>query len=193
MQVNIMTIVWLLFYLINFNKNKMGICSTRFRTVIMNLNIIVFTIFWIGIIYYVSVDPNELSKYSTWQKTCTVITHFISPLSLFVISFFVMGEERYNYLDFYKRSEVYIVCIYSFLYMIYVYVRGKMYVNDGMVLWAWPYPFLDFQNLFVGKSVIGYMMLLSLVFVLWIIANQMLLILFNNLVHKFKTNKNTIN
>ncbi|WP_339020139.1 hypothetical protein [Spiroplasma endosymbiont of Atherix ibis] len=51
-QVNTMTIVWLIFYVLNFNKRNYGVTSTRFRITIMNLNLIVFIIFWVGIIYF---------------------------------------------------------------------------------------------------------------------------------------------
>ncbi|AUB31541.1 hypothetical protein [Spiroplasma floricola] len=192
-QVNIMTIVWLIFYVLNFNKRNYGVTSTRFRMTIMNLNLIVFIIFWVGIIYFFSIDPNELSRYTKGQIACTIVTHFIAPLTLIALYWFTMGEQKYNYLDLWKKWDLHITILYSFLYMIYVYVRGTMYEKDYFFAPAWPYPFLNFNNLFVGNSVVGYMLLLCVIFIIWIVAHHSLLIFINNLAYKNRNKNKTSN
>ncbi|AHI53123.1 hypothetical protein SCULI_v1c07820 [Spiroplasma culicicola AES-1] len=190
-QVNIATIVWLLFYLINFNKRTGGgITSNRFRMTIMNLNLVVFIIFWIGIIVYMNEDLNFLKLYTNWQIICTVVTHFICPLSLILIYFFTSGNEQYKYLNMWKYWDIYITYIYSFLYMIYVFTRGKIYGADNINIMKWPYPFLDFDNLFVGSSIIGYMVLITIVFVIWLSLNHWILIFINNCIYKIRKNNN---
>ncbi|WP_339020140.1 hypothetical protein [Spiroplasma endosymbiont of Atherix ibis] len=130
-----------------------------------------------------------MSRYTKGQITCTIITNFIAPLTLIALYWFTIGKEKYNYLDLWKRWDFWITILYSFLYMIYIYVRGTMYEKDYFFAPAWPYQFLNFSNLFVGKSVAGYMLLLTFIFIIWIICHHLLLIFINNLAYKNKIAK----
>ncbi|WP_169522266.1 hypothetical protein [Spiroplasma taiwanense] len=152
----------------------------------MNWNLIVFIIFWIGIIYYIHQDAEFISSYSKNQIICTIVTHFIAPLSLIIIYWFVMGNEKIEYFNMWKKFDIYIAMLYPLLYMFYIYIRGLMYEKDSLSFGAWPYPFLDFENLFIGNSIFSYMILLSVIFFFWITAHHLFLMYINNLAFKFK-------
>ncbi|WP_169918212.1 hypothetical protein [Spiroplasma monobiae] len=150
----------------------------------MNWNLIVFIIFWSGIIYYLNLSEDDVLQYTKGQAICTLVTHFIAPLSLLLLYFFTMGNELYKYSDLYKKSGIYLTILYPFLYMIYIYLRGEMYMKDGWIEPAWPYPFLDFSNPFIGTSTILYMLLLTVVFTVWIILHHVFLLFLNNTLFK---------
>ncbi|QBQ07440.1 hypothetical protein SGLAD_v1c02410 [Spiroplasma gladiatoris] len=181
-QVNIMTIVWLYFLIICFNKKQIGVTSEGFKTCIINWNLIVFIVFWIGIIYSLVTESDFLKSYTTNQIACTVATHFICPLYLIILFVFTTGYSKLSYINWIKERYIYISLAYPFLYMIYSYIRGLLFLQDGIS--EWPYEFLEFEkdNLLVGNSVFGYMMLVIVVFATWIISQHLIMICTNNLI-----------
>ncbi|WP_100671131.1 hypothetical protein [Mesoplasma coleopterae] len=184
-QVNIMTIVWLIIYIINFDKKeKHGILTDRFRMVIMNLNMLVFLIFWMGVVYYVKSGEDSIANYGTNQILCTIVTHLICPILLFIIYQFSMGNERYTY-NFYKKWDIYIVFIYAASYLAYVYIRGELYLQNNNT-GRYPYPFVDFQNLFIGNSVVLYVFYLIIVFFIWFSLHHLWLVYNNNIIFNIK-------
>ncbi|AGY41544.1 unknown lipoprotein [Mesoplasma florum W37] len=184
-QVNIMTIVWLIIYIINFDKKeKHGIITDRFRMTIMNLNMLVFLIFWMGVVYYVKSGEDSIANYGTNQIICTIVTHLICPILLFIIYQFSMGNERYEY-NFYKKWDIYIVFIYAASYLAYVYIRGELYLQN-LNTGRYPYPFVDFQNLFIGNSVWLYVLYLIITFFVWFSLQHLWLVYNNNLIQSIK-------
>ncbi|QEH61294.1 hypothetical protein SCHIN_v1c00960 [Spiroplasma chinense] len=182
-QVNIMTIVWLIFVVLCFDKEPRGLTSEGFKKTMMNWNLIVFIIFWAGIIFELK-DSNTklLDEYTISQIVCTVMTHFICTLALFFIFIFTTGHKKESYITWYKEKDIYFSLLYPFLYLFYVYIRGLIYLKDGEHIW--PYPFMEFEkdSLWLGTSVGGYMTLVVVVFVIWIVTQHILLIAVNNLV-----------
>ncbi|ASZ09225.1 hypothetical protein CK556_02575 [Mesoplasma chauliocola] len=190
-QVNIMTIVWLLIYIINFDNKKSGITTDRFRMVIMNLNMLVFLIFWMGVVYYIKTGQDSIVNYTNNQILCTIMTHMICPILLFIIYQFSMGNEKYSY-NFYKKWDIYLVFIYAISYLVYVYIRGELYLQNGRT-GRYPYPFVDFQNLFIGNSVWLYCLYLAIAFFIWFSLHHVWLVFNNNLIFKRKEYKRVIN
>ncbi|AOG61056.1 hypothetical protein SHELI_v1c11090 [Spiroplasma helicoides] len=198
-QVNIMSIVWLVFLVINYDRRGRGITSEGFTRSLLNWNLIVFIIFWIGIIYSFVEGEMKLNLYTKNQIACTIATHFVCPLYIFIMYLITSGTTKLSYTKFWKEKDIYIAGLYPFCYLFYVYFRGLIYMKDlshstiNGDRWyheqaTWPYPFTMFEKskLFVGNSVAGYIILLIVVFALWIYLQHIFLIWVNNAVHNFK-------
>ncbi|QGS51997.1 hypothetical protein [Spiroplasma tabanidicola] len=180
-HVNIMTIVWLFFQIFSYNKKPVGVTSEGFKFSLMNWNMIVFLVFWAGIIYSLVSEENMLSAYSKSQIACTIVTHFICPLILFIIFPITSCKQKLSYIKWIKQRDIYISCLYPVCYLFYIYIRGLIYLQDDIHLW--PYEFLDFEkeDLFLTNSVPLYIFIVIVVFGTWIVLQHLLLISVNNL------------
>ncbi len=182
-QVTIITIVWLLLFVIKSYRNQ-KIIESDFQISVINYNLLVFIIFWVGIIYSFANEKGFLENYSKNQVICTSITHFFLPTFLLVLYPFTAGNKYIDFKKIFKEKTFYKTMIYPIFYLFYILVRGKIYQNDKASENSWPYDFLNFDKLLIGNSLFGYIILLVLVFFIWLILHHWLIISINNLIYK---------
>lgn len=199
-QVNIITIIWLIFMVFRYNAKHNYFLKNKMQTIVMNWNMLVFVIFWIGIIMTFTSGEEKLAAYPATQLACTIITHFVCQLLLVIVYFFEVGNQKFLYKEIYKHKEIYLTILYPLLYLAFVAFRAALYkndqgfsaLNDWHEYYTWPYPFLNFDDLLFGNSVTLYVILLILVFIIWLLINHLVLITINNWSYNLKIKqKNT--
>ncbi|WP_425379505.1 hypothetical protein [Spiroplasma endosymbiont of Stenodema calcarata] len=146
-QVNIITITWLLLAIFNHHREqKSWFFSTNFKLNILNWNLLMFFIFWIGIIIGYKNGQVTISEYTKAQISCTVVTHFIMPILFFIYTFLSFGDHRLNWRKEFLIKDWWISLSYPIFYLMYVLIRAAAWTHDGDTIWAYPYPFLDIDN-----------------------------------------------
>ncbi|AKU80001.1 hypothetical protein [Spiroplasma turonicum] len=185
-HVNIITIVWLIIKIFNYNKKPIGVNGTGFLLSLMNWNLIVFFIFWAAVISDLFYQGQSLTQYTKNQIACTIATHFICPLYLMILFVITTGKNKISYKKVFIEKDIYISIAYPFGYLLFIYVRGLMYLKDNRSVW--PYPFMEFETgrLWIGNNVGVYMFILTIIFIIWIVAQHYLLVFINNLLYKLK-------
>ncbi|WP_338989469.1 hypothetical protein [Spiroplasma endosymbiont of Seladonia tumulorum] len=146
-QVNIITITWLILAILNHHREqKSWFFSTNAKLSILNWNLLMFFIFWIGIIIGYKNGEVTISEYSKAQISCTVVTHFIMPILFFGYTFLSFGDHRLSWKKDFLQKDWWISLSYPFFYLMYVIVRAAAWKRDGNITWEYPYSFLDIDN-----------------------------------------------
>ncbi|AHF61164.1 hypothetical protein P344_04550 [Spiroplasma mirum ATCC 29335] len=185
-QVNIITIVWLILIIFNHHREqKLWFFSTNFKLSILNWNILMFIIFWIKIITGYKNGQLIISDYTTAQVTCTVVTHFVMPILFFVYTFLTFGDYKIHWVKNFVKKDWWVAISYPLFYFFSVVVRGAIWTKDGNTAWAYPYPFLDLNFPMVeNASKVEYSMLIIVGFFVIFSMVQILLNLLNNAMFK---------
>ncbi|AGM26216.1 hypothetical protein SSYRP_v1c06260 [Spiroplasma syrphidicola EA-1] len=194
-QVNIITIVWLILSIFNHHKeNKTWFFGVNVKLAILNWDIIMFIIFWIGIITGFRTNQLNLGDFTTAQKACTTVTHFILPILFFIYVFISFGTTTISLKKEFWIKDLWLSVSYPLFYWIYVLIRAKIWLLDYETLWAFPYPFLDIYNPFIENvSPTGMVFLIGFSFFLIFGGVQLLLTWFNNAMYKvFLKNQNKV-
>ncbi|WP_338963251.1 hypothetical protein [Spiroplasma endosymbiont of Sarcophaga carnaria] len=146
-QVNIITIAWLLLAIFNHHREqKSWFFSTNFKLSILNWNLLMFFIFWIGIVIGYKNGEVTIADYTKAQISCTVVTHFIMPILFFVYTPLSFGDHRLSWKKEFLTKDWWISLSYPIFYLMYVLIRAAAWNRDGDTIWAYPYPFLDIDN-----------------------------------------------
>lgn len=146
-QVNIITIAWLLLAIFNHHREqKSWFFSTNFKLSILNWNLLMFFIFWIGIIIGYKNGEVTIEQYTKAQISCTVVTHFIMPILFFVYTLLSFGDHRLSWKKEFLTKDWWISLSYPIFYLMYVLIRAAVWNRDGDTIWAYPYPFLNIDN-----------------------------------------------
>ncbi|WP_338955186.1 hypothetical protein [Spiroplasma endosymbiont of Polydrusus cervinus] len=146
-QVNIITIVWLVLAIFNHHREQKSLFfSTNAKLSILNWNLLIFFIFWIGIIIGYKNGAVIIADYSKAQISCTIVTHFIMPILFFGYTFLSFGDHYLSWTKEFLQKDCWVSLSYPFFYLMYVIVRAAAWIQDGNIDWAYPYPFLNIHN-----------------------------------------------
>lgn len=185
-QVNLITIIWMFLFVL-VTEVKQTDKKTNWYRAIINLNLLMFIIFWAGIIGDFLDDFNTLSNYVTSQIVCTIMTHFICPLFLMIMYCFEKHKQKLYFSKTIISKELMIVYIYLIFYLLYVLIRANIYTNfKDMTIklkafLKWPYFFMDLDKPMFGLSRNWFLVTLIVAFLIWGYVNQIAIVILNNL------------
>ncbi|UWD35111.1 hypothetical protein NX779_00420 [Mycoplasma cottewii] len=190
-HVNFITAIWLIVIILQYDKiNPSNSWARICRNLVLNLNLMMFIGFLIGLIFNKPEIANQLvslEKWTTYQAVVTIVIHFIIPLALVVIYFF---EQTTYYYEFKKiksyLGELLIANIYPCIYLGFISTRSIVYKNAGIEQFRFVYGFLNFEKPLIGSSSVIYFILLLLFIIFSTTLTQMIVMFYNNICFNIK-------
>lgn len=140
-QSNYLVFVYFVIYLfqIKFKNSKPDFIIRLMITVYITMTMIIF---WLGLF----TQDNLAKNASIYEWISTIILHTVIPIIMIISFIMTAGDNFYNF-DNHHKNNYWLICLYPFVYLICVLIRGYIrHLDNKSEYTLFPYFFLNFYN-----------------------------------------------